>query len=130
MFQPVLVFDSVQPSPFVARGLRMEFRLVDIRDPKARMRDNTFPIIVIWDYHVNRRVLREVPAGEERFFRPLAFVGEMWLERERKGTIRHFQDPIGFLAYCYDTDIGQVRYHAASGGFSIRQTGESHHGQE
>lgn len=127
MFQPALVFDSAQPSPFVARGLRMGFRLVDIRDPKARVRDNTFPILIIWDCHVNRRVLRDIPDGEQRFFRPLSYVGEMWLERERRGTLRHFHDPIGFLAYCYDTGIEQVRYHAPTGGFTVRQPGENEH---
>ncbi|MFZ1626594.1 MAG: hypothetical protein WAT81_02200 [Candidatus Moraniibacteriota bacterium] len=120
MCQPVLVIDSQFPTAFAARARTLGFRLADIRDPVAKVRDQVFTTAVIWDSPVTYRALGGVPSGERRF-RALDCAGEMRLHAPHKGTLRNMLDLIGFLQYCFGVDQSRVRYHRWSGGFTIRQ---------
>lgn len=120
MCQPVLVFDSEQPTEFAKRARELGFRLVDIRDPAARVRAQVFTIAVIWDSSVTRRVLDQIPRGHQRF-RPLERSGELQLFSPHRGKLCKMIDPVGFLAYCFGVEKSLVRFHWPSGGFTIRQ---------
>lgn len=120
MCQPVLVFDSLHPTAFVDRSRELGFRLADIRDPEAKVRDQVFTVAVIWDSPVTYRALDRVPRGQQRF-RALERSGELRLHTPSKGTLRNMTDPVGFLAYCFGVEKSWVRFHWPSGGFTIRQ---------